>query len=118
MKRGIVRKMIALLQAFTLAVSSLLFGGAHSLAADPGGTTGVTGTLKNAIIADHHNATLSKLKSIPSEWIEKAKSDLHIVYGHTSHGSQIIDGMNGLAKFLGSAYSWNGSGSSSPPRSF
>ncbi len=111
MKRGIFQKMIVILQALALAVSSLLFGGAHSLAAETGGSSGANGSLKNAIIADHHNATLSRLKSIPSEWIEKAKTTLHIVYGHTSHGSQVVDGLTGLAKFLGSTYSWNSGGS-------
>jgi len=110
MKRGIVKKVIVILQACALAVSSLLFGGTHSLSADSSGAVRVG--LNNPIIADHHQATLSKLKSIPSEWIEKAKSTLHIVYGHTSHGSQVTDGMTGLAKFLGSSWSWNNGGSS------
>ncbi|NLO40168.1 MAG: hypothetical protein GX115_11960, partial [Ruminiclostridium sp.] len=86
MERGIVKKLIVFLQAFALAVSSLLFGGLHSLTADFSGAA--NDNLKKGIIADHQNATLSKLKSIPSQWIEKAKSSLHIVYGHTSHGSQ------------------------------
>ena len=47
------------------------------------------------------------LTSIPNVWVEKAKQDLHIAYGHTSHGSQIADGMTGLAKWKGSLYSWN-----------
>lgn len=111
MKRVLVRKVIVLLQAFAFAVTSLLFGGAHSKAAEPGGTADASSGLKNAIIADHHNATLSKLKNIPSEWIEKAKTTLHIVYGHTSHGSQVTDGMTGLVKFSGSEYSWNSGGS-------
>lgn len=111
MKRSLVQKMIVILQTFALAISSLLFGGAHSLAADPDGTSGGSISLKNAIIADHNHATLSKLKSIPLEWIENAKKSLHIVYGHTSHGSQVTDGMTGLARFLGSDYSWNSNGS-------
>ncbi len=44
------------------------------------------------------------------EWINQAKSSLHIYYNHTSHGSQIPDGMTGLASFKGSAYAWNSSG--------
>ena len=39
------------------------------------------------------------LDDIPDQWITKAKSDLHIAYGHTSHGSQITTGMTGLASF-------------------
>lgn len=59
-------------------------------------------------IIDHNAINLS---SIPSEWITKAKADLHIAYGHTSHGSQITDGMSGLVSFRGDIYAWNNGGS-------
>lgn len=36
---------------------------------------------------------------IPDANITNAKNTLHIAYGHTSHGSQIITGMNGLPAF-------------------
>lgn len=52
-----------------------------------------------------HNCT--KLASIPSEWVIKAKGTLHIAYGHTSHGSQITSGMTGLVQWKGALYSWN-----------
>ena len=55
-----------------------------------------------------HSAT--GLSAIPSEWITKAKSDLHIAYGHTSHGSQVTSGMTGLVSFKGNAYAWNNGG--------
>ena len=58
-------------------------------------------------IADHTTVDLS---SIPSEWIAKAKTDLHIAYGHTSHGSQLTDGMTGLVLFKGVEYAWNNGG--------
>lgn len=58
-------------------------------------------------IIDHATVDIS---SIPAEWIAKAKTDLHIAYGHTSHGSQITDGMSGLAAFMGSTYAWNNGG--------
>lgn len=51
------------------------------------------------------------LSAIPSEWITKARSDLHIAYGHTSHGSQLTEAMDGLVSFKGSQYEWNGGGS-------
>ena len=53
--------------------------------------------------------TSSDLSQIPDEWITKAKNDLHIVYKHTSHGSQIITGMNALASYpeFGSKYAWS-----------
>ena len=65
----------------------------------------------SAIIADHNNATLADLNAIPAEWISSAKSNLHIYYNHTSHGSQITSGMTGLAGFKGNAYAWNANGS-------
>lgn len=56
------------------------------------------------------NHTSIDLSSIPGEWITAAKEDLHIAYGHTSHGSQITDGMSGLVDFKGNAYAWNNGG--------
>ena len=47
-------------------------------------------------IIDHRCTDITK---IPEEAINKAKETLHIGYGHTSHGSQLADGMNGLIGF-------------------
>ncbi|KAF5423760.1 MAG: hypothetical protein C5S41_06480 [Candidatus Methanomarinus sp.] len=62
-----------------------------------------------AIIIDHTNTDISK---IPDEWIGQAKSDLHIAYQHTSHGSQLVTGMNALENFpaFGSKYEWSDNG--------
>lgn len=57
------------------------------------------------IVADHNSI---KLASIPSQWISEAKRKLNIAYSHTSHGSQITDGMSGLVSFKGSSFSWSG----------
>jgi hypothetical protein len=61
----------------------------------------------NPIIIDHRTTDIHK---IPRQWIEKAKRELHIAYGHTSHGSQISTGMKGLQQFAGSLYAWNSGG--------
>ncbi|NLA75313.1 MAG: hypothetical protein GX846_07580 [Deltaproteobacteria bacterium] len=66
-----------------------------------------------SIIIDHENTNLAM---VPLKWINKAKSELHIAYGHTSHGSQITTGMAGLINFAnapngGSTYRWNNGGS-------
>lgn len=61
-----------------------------------------------SIIVDHTSA--ANFEDIPEEWIEKAKTDLHIAYGHTSHGSQLITGMNMLVSEKGALYSWNNGG--------
>ncbi|MBN2102811.1 DNRLRE domain-containing protein [bacterium] len=52
--------------------------------------------LFSQIIADH---TCTDITQIPQSAIESAKATLHIAYGHTSHGSQITDGMRGLIEF-------------------
>ncbi|MFZ6028755.1 MAG: hypothetical protein ACOYYS_13650 [Chloroflexota bacterium] len=50
---------------------------------DPGG----------AIIADHHHTDLS---AIPDSWLTEARK-LVIHYAHTSHGGQVLSGLNFLA---------------------
>ncbi len=52
---------------------------------------------------NHENVNL---ESIPEDYIVTAKKNLHIVYGHTSHGSQLITGMTGLVNFKGDLYAW------------
>jgi PKD repeat protein len=64
------------------------------------------------IIIDH---TDTHLNEVPLSAIQNARTTLHIAYGHTSHGSQITDGMNGLVSFQnapygGSTYRWNNGG--------
>lgn len=55
-----------------------------------------------------HNCT--NLQGIPVSYIDQARASLHIAYEHTSHGSQIIDGMTGLFNWKGNTYSWNNGG--------
>ena len=47
-------------------------------------------------IVDH---TCTDITEIPQAAIEQARAMLHIGYGHTSHGSQLTDGMTGLVAF-------------------
>ena len=65
------------------------------------------GSLPQAIIINHSNTGIN---SIPGNWISKARQNLRIAYSHTSHGSQLIDGMTGLAGFKGTLYKWNDGG--------
>jgi hypothetical protein len=60
-----------------------------------------------SIIIDH---TSTKLADIPIESINQAKTSLHIAYGHTSHGSQLVTGMSGLYSWKGSLYAFNNGG--------
>ncbi len=61
----------------------------------------------SAAVINHSCTTLA---DIPSTWVEKAKTDLHIAYGHTSHGSQLTTGMTGLVSFKSSLYAYNSGG--------
>lgn len=49
-----------------------------------------------AIIIDHQ---CTDITAVPQAAIEQAKAELHIAYGHTSHGSQVTSGMSGLVAF-------------------
>jgi len=60
------------------------------------------------MIIDH---SCTELSSIPAEYITAAKQTMHIAYGHTSHGSQLTTGMEGLVTFKGNIYAWNNGGS-------
>lgn len=55
-----------------------------------------------------HNCT--NLHNIPVSYIDQARASLHIAYEHTSHGSQIVDGMTGLFNWKGNTYRWNNGG--------
>ena len=62
-----------------------------------------------AVLIDH---TCTDLSQIPDAWINQAKSDIHAAYQHTSHGSQLITGMNALENFppFGTKYDWEEDG--------
>ncbi|HUU78060.1 MAG TPA: hypothetical protein VMX55_06905 [candidate division Zixibacteria bacterium] len=72
--------------------------------------------LEDPIIANHSIVHRVRLDLVPESVIIEAKNTLQIAYGHTSHGSQIIDGMSGLSAFkesLGGTedlYDWNEGG--------
>lgn len=56
-----------------------------------------------SIIIDHTTTDISK---IPAAWINAAKAQLRISYGHTSHGSQLVSGMSLYDP--GGVDGWNG----------
>ncbi len=64
-------------------------------------------TAQQPVIADHTRTVLS---DIPAPWIEVAKDRWRLSYGHTSHGSQIISGMNVIKGTAGSLYWWDHDG--------
>jgi opacity protein-like surface antigen len=53
-----------------------------------------------AVIVDHRHTDLSR---VPTEWIDQARAQLRVTYGHTSHGSQLMTG------------SWPSAGTQVPP---
>lgn len=53
------------------------------------------------IIVDHRHTDLTK---IPAPWMTQAKMTLRIAYQHTSHGSQLVTGIQALASVLGPPY--------------
>lgn len=53
----------------------------------------------DTLIIDHSCTNIFK---VPVQYIDSAKKQLVIAYGHTSHGSQIITGMEGLDHFMAS----------------
>ena len=64
---------------------------------------------QEAIIIDH---TCTDLSQVPDAWIAQAKSQFRLSYGHTSHGSQIITGMNMMKGDPGDLYWWDYDGTS------
>ncbi len=62
---------------------------------------------QTAIIIDHHCTDLSK---IPASWITEAKKKLRIGYSHTSHGSQLVTGIEAFRGQPGSLYDFEYSG--------
>jgi hypothetical protein len=83
--------------AVLLALGGLIFTASFpSMALADGG----------AIIIDHNCTDINK---IPSQWIEQARQSLRISYGHTSHGSQIVTGMDVLT-WSSNQYNYNWDG--------
>ena len=67
------------------------------------------------IIIDHLSTELSV---IPSNWIDSAKVKLNVTYQHTSHGSQLVSGINAIATTYGSVYNFSSSGYGLDPTVF
>lgn len=68
--------------------------------------------VEEALIIDHDNIDITK---IPDEWLAAARA-LTIHYGQTSHGSQILDGLEYVKTYLGpSKYAYAISPGGTPP---
>ncbi len=53
------------------------------------------------------NHTCTDINKIPTEWINEAKENLKIGYGHTSHGSQLITGIKAFRGNEGDTFYFN-----------
>ncbi len=96
-------------------------GGSEAVAGSPpseggseaaGGDQGTAGSppAPTDTIIDHRSTDAGQ---IPADAIEQAASNLHIAYWHTSHGSQIISGMQAMAAYepYDGRYAFSGDGS-------
>ena len=73
------------------------------------------------LVINHEQGNSAYFTTITQSEIQLAKDTLHIAYGHTSHGSQVTSGMNGLVDFINGGglgmsrptdfYDWNNGGS-------
>ncbi len=66
-----------------------------------------TAARAQSIIIDH---TCTDISQIPAPWIEAAKDDLRISYGHTSHGSQLITGIDAISGYRGAPFTFTYAG--------
>ncbi len=66
---------------------------------------------EGTLVVDH---TCTNLFRVPTPYLEAAKTQLRIAYGHTSHGSQIVTGMEALAAASGSLVGFSSSSGYQP----
>jgi hypothetical protein len=112
------QSILAIALLLGIAVPSLLFASNTSISPSGTGSTffqgrGIESSGTSPIVANHAKSDLVRYDRIPESAILQAKQSLHIAYGHTSHGSQLITGMDALPAFkegLGGTpglYAWN-----------
>ena len=62
--------------------------------------------ISQGIIINHQTTDLSL---IPANWIDSAKVKLKVTYQHTSHGSQLVSGLEAIAITYGGVYDYSSS---------
>lgn len=63
------------------------------------------GNSKAGMIIGHEEA--GDFENIPASYINQAKTNFKIAYGHTSHGSQVVTGMDMVNATFGSPYDYS-----------
>ena len=107
--------MTAMMRRGVLVLTAVVLAAAAGCETDrPAGNGSSEETADHTVVHELWDGRISEAD------IQHAKEVLHIGYGHTSHGSQITDGMSGLVAFanggnLGASYSqdlfaWNATG--------
>jgi hypothetical protein len=97
---SIARPAFVLLSLLTFAAC----GSSSDTGDEPGDSGSPTSTPSTGWIFDHQHTDLGR---VPLQWISNAKQSLRIAYGHTSHGSQVVSGLDALATGLGSPYDFS-----------
>ena len=94
---------------FVCAIIALLSASCskHTTAPDSSAVNSEYTPLYGAVTVNHNTIDLTL---IPANAIDSARAKLRIAYGHTSHGSQLITGMDGLVSFRGDAYRFSATG--------
>ncbi len=98
-----------------LALTAVILLGALPALPGLGGVEPATAGPAGGMIINHG---CTDITAVPEDAILQAKSQLSIAYWHTSHGSQVTEGMSGLVDFMNgkgytnNLYLWNGDGSS------
>ncbi len=89
--------------AFGMAGILLACSCAQDAAESPSATgqTPTPSATSNALIIDHRATDLAR---VPAEWIAQARARFRIAYGHTSHGSQLVTGIQAIRGAEGSTY--------------
>jgi uncharacterized protein (TIGR03437 family) len=78
-------------------------GGDHSVVLETAGfhTPDRALTVQGRLVADHTTTDISR---IPDYWLERARQNIRMYFAHTSHGSQITNGLQRLDSQFGARY--------------
>ncbi len=85
----------------------MTFGSAPAARLVAAALLAAVGSSAQGLIVGHEATDLGQ---VPAAWIAQAKALFRIGYGHTSHGSQLVTGLETIAATLGAPYDYTASG--------
>jgi hypothetical protein len=103
------------IHACLVVVASLSLGACGGSSSDDGPSGDSPYGDNTGPIIDH---TCTDLARVPVEWFAAARQNLRVAYGHTSHGSQIVTGMEAMRGWHGSLLDFTSSWGSSRSDAF